>query len=323
MRKIHTVLLIGWLTLTCCSCVRHSQGTLSFVCYCKEAGVGYGVCVDKDYAYVTNNDGVVVFDVQQPAHPRKIGKISTGQTFGICVENDLAYILGGRGLVIADVSDPANPKKLQEYVIEEYKQRLHVEDSYVYIASDAGLEILDASDLGKISTITQFGDSRARGVDVSNGIAYLAEPDNGVEVIDVTDPASPQKITTVAGTKGACDVHIHDDYLYVACHGDGIVILNISNKKAPKLVGNFRNDDGAETKGVWGDGKYLFIVSNRIEMLDVSEPTSPYVIGEYIRRGGHDLCVDGKFVYVASGRKGLLILQYNKNQERQKEVLYR
>ena len=313
MRKIHAVLLIGWLTLTCCSCVRHSQGTLSFVCYCKEAGVGYGVCVDKGYAYVTNNDGVVIFNVQLPERPRKIGVISTGVTFGICVENDLAYVLGRHGLVIADVSEPANPKKLQEYVIEEYKQRVQVEDNYVYIASDSGLEILEASESGKITAIAQFGDGRARGIDVCDGIAYLAVPDNGVEVIDVTNPARPQKITTVDGTKGACDVHVHDEYLYVARHEAGIAILNISDKRSPKLVGSFRNDNGGEVKGVWGDGRYLFIVSNRVEMFNVSEPTNPYEIGEYSKRGGHDLCVDGKFVYIASGREGLLILQFDEN----------
>jgi len=268
------------------------------------------VCVDKDNAYVTNNDGVVIFDVHQPRHPRKVGMIPTGETFSICIQNDLAYILGGRGLVVADVSDPANPKELQEYVIEGYKQAVQAEGSYAYITSDAGLEILNVSDSGKISPIAQFGDSRARGVEVCNGIAYLAVPDNGVEVIDVTNPASPQKITTVAGTEGACDVHIHEEYLYVARHVAGISILNISNKKAPKLVGSFPYDDAGEAKAVWGDGKYLFIAGKRIKMLDVSEPTSPHEIG-VCRRGGHDLCVDGKFIYVASGIKGLLILQFN------------
>ncbi len=313
MRKMHIVLLIVWFMLTFCSCARHSEGALSFVCYCKEAGVGYGVYVDKDYAYVTNNDGVVVFDIRQSRKPRKISMIPTGVTFGIHIEDNLAYILGRRGLVIADISDPVNPKKIQEYVIEEYKQRVHVEVNNVYIASDAGLEILDASNSRKINTIAQYGDSKARGVDVCDDIVYLAVPDNGVEVIDVTDPCSPQKITTVDGTKGACDVHIHDEYLYVARHEGGIVILNISDKKSPKTVGSFHFDDGGEAKGVWGNGKYVFIAGNRIKMLDVSEPKSPYEIGEYSRRGGHDLCVDGKFVYVASGRKGLLILQFDES----------
>jgi hypothetical protein len=84
----------------------------------------------------------------------------------------------------------------------------------------------------------------------------------------------------------------------------------------PSIHESFCYDDGGEAKGVWGDGKYVFIAGNRIKMLDVSDPTNPHEIGEYSRRGGHDLCVDGKFIYVASGRKGLLILQFNENQER-------
>jgi hypothetical protein len=71
MRKMYAVLCMSWLTLICCTPRRHSQGTLSLVGYSKEAGVGYGVSVDKDYAYVTNNNGVVIFDVHPPKHPRK------------------------------------------------------------------------------------------------------------------------------------------------------------------------------------------------------------------------------------------------------------
>ena len=58
-----------------------------------------------------------------------------------------------------------------------------------------------------------------------------------------------------------------------------------------------------------------YIVSNRIVMLGVYEPTSPYEVGEYNGRGGHDLYVDRKFIYVASGIKGLLILQFDESQD--------
>lgn len=318
MRKKRTLLLIVWLTLIVSISTGQSQGTLGLISYSKKAGVGYSVCVDKDYAYITNNDGVVIFDIHQPKHPRKVGKIPTGVTFGICVENNLAYISGESGLVITDVRDYANPKKLMEYAIEEETHRIQVEGSYVYIASNEGLEILDVSNPGKIIPIAHFGDSRAWGVDVCDGIAYLASFNNGVEVIDVTDPASPHKITTMAGTKGACDVHIHDEYLYVGCHGVGIVIFNISDKKSPQLTGRFCDDDGGEALGVWGDGKYLYIADNfGIEVLDVTDPSNPYEIGEYSRvRGAHDLYVDGKFIYVAEARKGLMVFQFRENERR-------
>jgi hypothetical protein len=318
MRRDRNVPLIVCFALVCCISGCYNQGTLSLVSYSKEAGVGYSVCVDGDYAYVTNNDGAVIFDVHQPRHPRQIGRIPTGVTFGICVKNGLAYISGERGLVIADVSDPANPRKLKEHMIREETHGVQVEGSYVYIATNAGLEILDAGDPGRITPVAHFGDSRAWGVVVCDGIAYLASDINGVEVIDVTNPGSPQKITTLADTKGAWDVHVYDEYLYVGCHRAGIAIFNISDEESHEPAGSFRDDDGGEALGVWGDGEHLYVADNfGIEALDVSDPANPYEIGEYSRvRGSHDICVDGEFIYVADASRGLIVLEFQGSQGR-------
>ena len=90
----------------------------------------------------------------------------------------------------------------------------------------------------------------------------------------------------------------------------------ISNKKSLQLIGSFQDDDGGEALGVWGEGKYLYIADNFcIEVLDVTDPSNPYEIGEYSRvRGAHDLCVDGKSIYVAEARKGLIVLQFKEKQ---------
>jgi len=318
MRKVKIILLMGSLMLISCISACHSQGTLSLVSYSKKAGVGYRVCTSDGYAYVTNNDGVVIFDVHQPRRPRKVGEITTGVTFGICVKNGLAYISGENGLVIADVRDPANPKILTEYTFVKETQGVQVEGSYIYIASERGLEILNVSNTGKVTPIAHIGDSPIRDVDVYGGIAYLASFKNGVAVIDVTDPVSPQKITTVAGTKGAWNCHIHNELLYVGCHGYGIKILSLSDEKSPRIIGSFCDDDGGEALGVWGDGKHLYIADNyNIEVLDVSDPTNPYEIGEYSKViGAHDLCVDGKFIYVAEAKKGLIIFEVKQEQRR-------
>ena len=318
MRKLKIILLMESLMLISCISVCHSQGTLSLVSYSKKAGVGYSVCVDKDYAYITNNDGVVIFDVHQPKRPREVGKITTGVTFGICVKNGLAYISGSNGLVIADVRDPENPKILFEHAIAKKTQGVHVEGSYVYIASERGLEIWNVSNPGKVTPIAHIGDIAIREVDVHSGIAYMASPGNGVEVIDVTDPASPQKITTVAGTKGAWDVHIHNEYLYVGCHGYGIKILSLSDKKSPRIISSFRDNDGGEALGVWGDGKHLYVADNyNIEVLDVTDPTNPYEVDEYGNViGAHDIFVDKNYIYVAEAKKGLIIFEVKQEQRR-------
>jgi hypothetical protein len=310
MSTRYLILVIIWVTLCCCLSACDSKGPLTLVSRSKTAGVGYAICVLEHHAYITNNDGVVVFDIQKPERPRKVGELPTGVTFGICAEGDKAYISSEQGLVIADVSNPADAKKIGEYRIGEETHRIHVEDPYVYVASDGGLEIIDVGDPGNISAAAHFGDSRAWGVDVSEGIAYLATSAKGVEVIDVADPGSPQKVRTLDGTKGAQDVHIHDDRLYVGRHGAGIAIFDISDRRSPAPLGSFRDDDDGEALGVWGDDEYLYVADNfGIEALDVSDPASPYEIGEYGRvRGAHDLCVDGGTVYVAAASGGLMVL---------------
>ena len=105
---------------------------------------------------------------------------------------------------------------------------------------------------------------------------------------------------------------------YVGCRYAGISILNASAKESPQIIGRYLDDDGGEALGVWGDGEYLYVADNYgIEVLDVKDPTDPYEIGEYGKvNGAHDIFVDGAFVYIAEGRKGLIILGLERQQER-------
>ena len=147
---------------------------------------------------------------------------------------------------------------------------------------------------------------------IHDGYVYLANPKVGLEVIDVTVPSSPQKISTVQGTHGAWDIHLQDEFAYVGCHYAGIRILDLSDSEAPEVIGRFDDDDGGEALGVWGDHEYLFVADNyRIEVLDITDPTHPFEIGEYENvNGAHDFYVDGTLVYVAEGKKGLIILEF-------------
>jgi hypothetical protein len=308
LQDVWLVLILGILCVSACK----SQGVLSRVSTSK-AGVAYDVYVEDGYAYITNNDGVVIFDVSEPDNPQKVGKIISGTAFGVFVDNGLTYIAGEGGLVIADVSDPANPRQLGKCSSEGVTNQVRVYGSYAYIAGSTGLEIMDVGDPSTPKPVTRLSDSGgAMGVEIYDSTLYLAKPGEGLEVIDVTDPYSPQKITTVAETQGAWDIHMHEDILYLGCHGAGVRIINISDRESPQIIGRFNDDDEGEALGVWGDGKYLYVADNYgIEVLDIKDPTRPIEISEYDGlRGAHDLYVVGTLVYVAEARKGLIILEH-------------
>ena len=301
------------LTFSCFIYSCYSQNTLNLVTYSKKFGIGYRICVDKDYVYMTNNKGLEIIDVRQPEKPKKVSLVPTGVSFGICVKDSMAYISGRGGLIIADIRDPENPEIINEYVLGVETRGIQVKDHHAYITSDRGLEILDTSDPSRISRIAHVGNDGMRAVEICDNIAYLAAPGRGVYVVDVTDPISSQVITSLAGTKGAWNLHLHDEFLYVARHGEGISIFDISDKKHPRLLGSFRDDDQGEAQGVWGDGRYLFVSDNYgIEVLDVTDPGNPYEIDEYASvRAAHDICSDGNYIYVASASKGFMVLEFS------------
>ena len=78
-------------------------------------GIANGVAVSGNYAFVLHEatSGLVIYDVSDPANPRKIGQVAGAGTYpffhGVVVSNAFVYTTLNHGLHIFDVSDPSNP----------------------------------------------------------------------------------------------------------------------------------------------------------------------------------------------------------------------
>ena len=111
----------------------------------------------------------------------------------------------------------------------------------------------------------------AYGVAVSGNYAYVADWDAGLQVIDVSDPANPQRV-------GRCDawyargVAVSGNYAYVAGDWAGLHVIDVRNPANPRRVG------GYDTPGVaWGvavSGSYAYVadVDWGLQILRLSVP---------------------------------------------------
>ena len=196
-----------------------------------DCGVAYCVFVEGQIAYVTGNDGVHIIDMQNPSQPRIMSHIRIDDgAFGIFVEQNVAYIAGQKdGLFIADVSDPGAPAIIGAY---SEKKGIHHEDVIIqenhgFVSlRDGRLIVLDISDKREPKRIGELkAGADGRGLGIRRDILYFASGFSGLEVIDVDDPASPQKIGTVPGTQGASSIEIHEQILLLLCRSGA------SNKK--------------------------------------------------------------------------------------------
>lgn len=78
------------------------------------------------YAYVTDEDGVKVFDITELDNPRPVSKIAVKHAYKIYLARTYAYVAAGKlGLVILDIEKPEEPKIDQIYNAEGEMHDVH------------------------------------------------------------------------------------------------------------------------------------------------------------------------------------------------------
>jgi hypothetical protein len=280
--------------------------------------VGYDVNVVGDIAYVTNNDGLILIDVENPQIPQIMGESLIGGSYGFIIEESKAYVASvPNGFTIIDISTPSNPTILGSDSTRG-ANKITVLNSYAYVSYLNGrLKIFNISDPSTPTLIGEYVDTRIDHVQIKDDIIYLSNPEVGLKVINVSNPLSPQFITTVSQTGGVNDVHITNNTLYLARWGNGVTSLDISNPIAPTLLDTINDNDGGEELGLVEKNKLLYVADNYgVELFNVTDPSSIIEIAERTEDviAAHEIDVDDDYIYVAQGG-GLLILEVSTTPE--------
>lgn len=187
------------------------------------ASLVVGIDVYEDYLYVVQSSKPVIYGGGIPDWPTvylgmriyDVGNASDAPALvatykdkagllGVQVVADRAYVFDqGEGLVILDVSTPATPIRIGNYHSPAFLGPMAKVGDLLYVTDYwNGLTILDMSDpstplvtgvyqtplgpLGQNMGVSNWG------IAVKDSHAYLAAGGDGVHVIDVSDPSSPE-----------------------------------------------------------------------------------------------------------------------------------
>ena len=82
-----------------------------------------------------------------------------------------------------------------------------------------------------------FDTSAALGVAVSGNYVYVADGGAGLLVIDVSNPANPQRVGGFDTSGGAVKVAVSDGYAYLAQGDAGLLVIDVSDPAHPRRVG--------------------------------------------------------------------------------------
>jgi hypothetical protein len=193
-----------------------------------------------DLLYVSGLTGISVYDVSDPVAPRRIGRLDLPHVQnedvdvagGILLVTDDPY--GGRGVLhVVDVRDPTQPRLLSTY------------DTWTPgLLDDLGPTRRRRGGIGHTASCLQ--DCR---------YAWLAGSPDGIEVVDLRDPARPRFAGRVRAT-AAAGISTHDvqvdpqEGLAWVTGGAGTAAYDVRDPVRPRL--RYRTDRRGG-RGPWND----------------------------------------------------------------------
>ncbi|MCK5616335.1 hypothetical protein KAR91_81490 [Candidatus Pacearchaeota archaeon] len=113
--------------------------------------------------------------------------------------------------------------------------------------------------------------------------AYLCTGSEGLFIINITDPANPEKVGEfdVGGNVYAYDIVVEGDLAYLADYGDGLRVLNVSDKTNPVEIG-YAGQNG-HSQRIVKQGNFCYIAEGfkGWMIVNVTDPTNPDIVDAY------------------------------------------
>ncbi|HXR03971.1 MAG TPA: hypothetical protein VN836_04605 [Verrucomicrobiae bacterium] len=207
------------------------------------------------YAFLANyNDGLRIYDVSNPAKPKRIGRVNDGGTaLYAAVSGKYVFLANDYdGLRVYDVSNPASPTNVARVKDMGYPWGVAVAGKYAYVADNFyGFSIFDISDVTHPVGVGHINDSppplsfieahshttnskthidgSAYGIAVAGNHAYLANFGDGVRVYDISNPTNPINIAhTATNYQGFSKrIAVSRGFAFVANANDGLRIYKV------------------------------------------------------------------------------------------------
>lgn len=232
---------------------------------------------------------------------------SYNRTLDVAVSGDYAFLAENQGLLILDVSDPFTPVVVSSYAPYCCTGPWPVHDvtlsgDYAYLGVYSSLSIIDVT-MGWPQEVGSYyhGYYYAR-ASVSGDHAYIAARSGGLRVVDVSTPSTPVEVGsyTPSGTN-VRDLALSGDYAYLADYTAGLRIVDVSTPSSPVEVSRY--DTPGTALAVDYSGGYAFVADGTggLRVINVANPVDL----EEVAYGGTSfpatsVAVDGNDVYVGS-----------------------
>jgi hypothetical protein len=162
-------------------------------------------------------------------------------------------------------------------------------DTIAYLGGALYMKILNVKDstdpilLGEI----RFPSGFIWDIFVKDTFTYVADYEEGLRVINVSDPSSPAEIGFCETPGHAQALWVQDTFAYIADNdynpsdNRGLRIIDISDPSSPTIVGSYNEPWAYYCNDVWVQDTIAYVAGTGLRIINVSNPSSPYNISVF------------------------------------------
>ena len=248
--------------------------------------------------------GVYVIDATSPSAPTLVTHLYNGfSNLGVATSGSLAVATGqGAGMRVVDVSNPLAPSIVGKMGGD--LRKVAMAGTYAFVANvisgNPASTVFLAVDVSTPSQPTvrsriTFGGNSIQDIKVVGSLAYLATV-NGLQIMDISTPASPATIGSLTTSSSAKAVAIDGRYAYVGT-SSGILVVDVSAPSRPSQVGIYTAV--APSALAAANGMLYALQGGIAYLIGVSVPSAPVLLGSINGSGAAGLDVVGQLLLLA------------------------
>lgn len=282
--------------------------------------------ISGNYAYAVGGANFQVYDLSNPLAPALLYSGIAGDGKDVVAFGRYAFTADPGILNIIDVGNPLAPVVVGTLYLHttfySYYSPLAISAHYLFYGSFQAVKVIDFSTITApvvVGSLVLPGNPV--GIAISGNYAFITLDSSALAVVDITHPAAPILVTTVAlGSYPAYGVAVQGSFAYVTTHGyqcdaggdcvntSGILyVLDITNPNCPKVLSSTGTPRAAEDIAV--NGQYAYIVEQSTDFyfgdwgfleMNISNPAAPQGVAEYAANGesgAQGLAIIGNYVF--------------------------
>ena len=163
----------------------------------------------------------------------------------------------------------------------------------------SGMNLVSKNTTDSVEYVARYkGSWSANEITLAGQYAYVVAGEDGIRIIDVSDPVSPQEIGGFDTPGKAREVAIAGHYAFVADESS-LRIVDVADPAHPVEISYFDSPYSAYDVSIVENRAY--ISGWNLVILDISDPFQPIHLGSVDVGNGSDLAVSGKYAIAAGG----------------------